>query len=360
MMSVPWYQGAAREGRSGRVRSFKVAILGATGAVGAEVLKVLEQREFPVSDLRLLASARSAGKTLGFRGAESPVEAVRPGAFAGYEVAFFAAGGSVSLEYALNAAAAGCVVIDKTSAYREDPDIPLIVPEVNPHHLPGYRKKGIISSPNCSTIPLVMVLKPLHEAAGLRRVVVSTYQSVSGAGAAGMLDLEAQTRAIVEEKPIEKKKFPHQIAFNVIPHIDSFLADGSTKEEVKMINESRKILDLPDLKISATTVRVPVFVGHSESVNIELERPLSAVAARELLSKAPGLRIIDDPSHAAYPMPVACAGTDETFVGRIREDPSVASGLNMWLCCDNLRKGAALNAVQIAELLARQLEAGGK
>ncbi|MBI5529853.1 MAG: aspartate-semialdehyde dehydrogenase [Deltaproteobacteria bacterium] len=336
------------------MRSFKVVILGATGAVGAEVVRVLEQRDFPVSDLRLLASPRSAGRILNFRGSPLPVEAVRPEAFAGFEIAFFAAGGSVSLEYAPKAAGAGCVVIDKTSAYREDPDVPLIVPEVNPHHLPVYRMKGIISSPNCSTIPLVMVLKPLHEAAGIKRVVVSTYQSVSGAGAGGMQDLEGQTGAIREGRPIQKRKFTHQIAFNVIPHIDSFLADGSTKEEAKMANESRKILDLPGLPVSATTVRVPVFVGHSESVNIELERPLTAGAAREVLSRAPGLRIIDDPSRAAYPMPIDCAGTDETFVGRVREDPSVAHGLNMWLCCDNLRKGAALNAVQIAELFIGQ------
>jgi aspartate-semialdehyde dehydrogenase len=337
--------------RSAHVGSYKVAVLGATGAVGAEVLRILEQRRFPIAELRLLASPRSAGRTVTWSGAGVTIEAVSKDAFKGFEIAFFAAGGNVSLEYAPAAAAAGCVVIDKTSAYREDPEIPLIVPEVNPHHLPRCKNKGIISSPNCSTIPMVMVLKPLHEAATLVRVVVSTYQSVSGAGAGGIRDLEAQTAALVAGRPIEKKKFAHQIAFNLIPHIDSFLPDGSTKEEAKMVNESRKILDLPALRIAATTVRVPVYVGHSESLNVETARPLNAAAARALLGGAPGVKIIDDPSRAAYPMPVDCAGTDETFVGRLREDLSVPHGLNMWLCCDNLRKGAALNAVQIAEAL---------
>jgi aspartate-semialdehyde dehydrogenase len=331
---------------------FKVAVLGATGAVGAEVIRILEERKFPVSELRLLASQRSAGKSVKFAGVDVPVQAVSREGFKGVEIAFFAAGGGVSVEWAPQAAAEGCVVIDKTSAYREDPDIPLIVPEVNPHHLPMYRRKGIISSPNCSTIPMVLVLKPIDDAAKVKRVVVSTYQSVSGAGAAAMMEMEAQSRDYLSGAEIKKKKFLHRIAFNLIPHIDSFLPDGYTKEELKMVSETRKIMDLPSLPVSPTTVRVPVLIGHSESVNIETEKELRSFAAREILSKAPGVKIIDDPTRNLYPMPVDCAGRDETFVGRLRDDPSVKFGLNLWLCCDNLRKGAALNAVQIAELFA--------
>jgi aspartate-semialdehyde dehydrogenase len=331
---------------------FNVAILGATGAVGVEVLKILEERKFPVKELKLLASERSAGKAMKFNGRDVPVKPVKREEFKGIEIAFFAAGGGVSLEWAPQAAAEGCVVIDKTSAYREDPDVPLIVPEVNPHHLPQYGKKGIISSPNCSTIPMVLVLKPINDAVGVKRVVVSTYQSVSGAGAAAMAEMESQSRDFLSGAPLSRRKFPHRIAFNLIPHIDSFLPDGYTKEEQKMVNETRKIMDLPDLPVSPTTVRVPVLIGHSESLNIETERVLGAAAARELLSKAPGVKIIDDPSRNLYPMPVDCAGKDETFVGRLRDDPSVRNGLNLWLSCDNLRKGAALNAVQIAELYA--------
>jgi len=328
---------------------FKVAVLGATGVVGSEVLKILEERKFPIKELKLLAS-KSGGRTIKFRGEDIKVEAVSEEAFKGVEIAFFAAGGSVSLEWAPKAAAKGVVIIDKTSAYREDPDVPLIIPEVNPHHLSQHKKKGIISSPNCSTIPMVLVLKPINDAAKVKRVVVSTYQSVSGAGLAAMNEMEEQSRDFLAGRELKRKKFVHRIAFNLIPHIDSFLPDGYTKEELKMINETRKIMDLPDLRISPTTVRVPVLISHSEAVNIETEKPCDASRARELLSKAPGIKIVDDPAHALYPMPVDCAGKDETFVGRLRNDPSVKYGINLWLSCDNLRKGAALNAVQIAEL----------
>jgi aspartate-semialdehyde dehydrogenase len=328
-----------------------VAVVGATGAVGQTTLKILEERKFPVRELRAFASARSAGKTVTFKGEAVPVEPVGPAAFRGVEVAFFSAGSAQSREYAPLAVAAGAVVVDKSSAFRMDPDVPLVVPEINAHAVRGHR--GIVACPNCTSIVTVMPLKPLHDAGRLRRVVATSYQAVSGAGVNGVAELRSQTLAWARGETITPRFFQHQIAFNVIPHIDKFGSDGYTGEEMKLVGEVRKILELPDLAISPTTVRVPVFTAHSVALNAETEIKLGRERAREVLAGFPGLRLWDEPADNRYPMPVVVEGQDDCFVGRVREDLSLANGLNFWVVGDQLRKGAALNGIQIAELLIR-------
>jgi aspartate-semialdehyde dehydrogenase len=330
-------------------KEFTVAIAGATGVVGGTVRAILEERDFPVGDLRLLASARSAGRRLPFKGAELEVQELGQGSFDGVDLVFFAAGGSVSTEYAPQAVAAGATVIDKSSVFRMDPGVPLVVPEVNAGHLAAHT--GLIATPNCSTIQMVVALKPIYEAAGIERVVVSTYQAVSGSGQGGIAALDAQAREWAAGEPVQQQFYPHQIAFNVLPHIDSFLPTGATKEEQKMVDETVKIFADADLKVTATCVRVPVFGAHSEAVNVQTKRKLSAAEARELLAAAPGITVVDDPAELQYPMPLPAEGKDPVYVGRIREDVTIANGLDMWVVSDNLRKGAALNAVQIAEEL---------
>lgn len=330
-------------------RELVVGVVGATGLVGREFLQVLEERRFPVSEVRLYASGRSAGESLVFRGREVVVQNLAQADFEGVDLVLSSPGASVSREFAPRAVAAGAVVVDNSSAFRMEPDVPLVVPEVNPDAVRSHR--GILANPNCSTIQLVVVLWPIHRAFGLRRVVVSTYQAVSGAGRRAMEELMSQCVALLNQRPVRIEKFPHQIAFNVLPQIDAFEEDGSTREEAKVVRESRKIMGLPDLRIVATAVRVPVMNGHAESVNIETERPCPPEAVREVLSAAPGVAVQDDPAELAYPMPLLASGRDEVFVGRIRKDASVENGVALWSCADNLRKGAALNAVQIAELL---------
>jgi aspartate-semialdehyde dehydrogenase len=336
------------------MKEYTVAVAGATGAVGNEMITTLEQRKFPVKKLKLLASSRSVGKTIPFRGEEIEVEELTEHSFKGVDIGLFSPGGSVSLKFAPIAAASGCVVIDNTSAFRMEKDIPLVVPEVNAHAIKDYKKRGIIANPNCSTIQMVVVLKPLHDAAKIKRVVVSTYQAVSGTGKKAIHELEQQVLAIYGNKKIETNVYPYQIAFNCLPQIDSFIENGYTKEEMKMVNETKKILEDDNIAVTATTVRVPVFYGHSESVNVEFEKAITPDEAREILSKAPGVIVIDDPSKKLYPLAIDAAGKDDTFVGRIRADESIAHGLNMWIVADNIRKGAALNAVQIAEVLIKQ------
>lgn len=335
------------------MKEYHVAVVGATGAVGNVMVEVLEQRNFPVRRLTLLASERSTGKTLEFKGESLPVEVLNDGSFAGIDIGLFSAGGAVSQRYAPVAAASGCVVIDNTSAFRMDPEVPLVVPEVNPEQIGMHRAKGIIANPNCSTIQMVVVLKPIHDAAVIKRVIVSTYQSVSGTGKEAIEELILQTRALLSGGKTEAKVYPHRIAFNCLPHIDVFLENGYSKEEMKMIHETRKILNDQSIRLTATTVRVPVFYGHSESVNIETERKITVEETREILARAPGVTVIDSIKENKYPLPIDAEGKDDTFVGRIREDESIENGINMWIVSDNLRKGAALNAVQIAEVLAR-------
>ena len=334
---------------------YRVVVVGATGNVGREILNVLVERQFPFSEVAAVASSRSTGDIidLGDSGKELKVQNIDHFDFEGWDIALFAAGSDVSRAHAPRAAAAGCTVIDNSSLYRMDPDVPLIVPEVNPEAISGYRAKNIIANPNCSTAQMVVALKPLHDAATIKRVVVATYQSVSGAGKAGMDELFEQSRNIFVGDSNSPVKFTKQIAFNVIPHIDSFLDDGSTKEEWKMVVETKKILD-PSIKVSATCVRVPVFVGHSEAVNIEFENELSAKEAQAILREAPGVMLVDKREDGGYVTPVECVGDFATYVSRIREDPTVENGLSLWVVSDNLRKGAALNAVQIAELLGRK------
>ena len=335
------------------MKKYKVAIMGATGAVGGEVLKILAEREFPVGEIVALASAKSAGREVSFGDADVlTVQDLAKYDFRGTDICFGAAGSSVSAEYAPKAGAVGCVVIDKTSHFRNDPDVPLIVPEVNAHALAQYSKRNIIAVPNCSTIPMVMALKPLHEFATVKRVVVSTYQSVSGAGREGMDELFTQTRAIFVNDALVREQFKKQIAFNVIPQIDVFMEDGTTKEEWKMVAETKKILD-PKIKVTATCVRVPVFIGHAEAVNVEFEKPISADEARAALKRMKGISVVDRQHDEGFVTPVECVGEDSVFVSRVREDISVENGLSMWIVVDNLRKGAALNAVQIAELLVK-------
>lgn len=335
------------------MKAFNVAVVGATGAVGNEMIKVLEERDFPVAKLRLLASERSLGKSLEYRGKNMPVEVLTEDSFAGVQIGLFSAGGSISEKFAPLAAQAGCVVVDNTSAFRMVPDIPLVVPEVNPEAIALYKNKGIIANPNCSTIQMVVALKPIHDAVRIKRIVVSTYQAVSGTGKKAIEELSEQTRALLSFQEPVVKVYPHRIAFNCLPQIDVFLDNGYTKEEMKMVNETKKIMNDSSIAVTATTVRVPVFFAHSESVNIETEKKITADEVRELLAKAPGVQVVDDPKNRVYPLAIDAAGKDETFVGRIREDESIANGINMWVVSDNLRKGAALNAVQIAEILAK-------
>ena len=335
--------------------AYKVVVVGATGSVGREMLNILAERQFPVSEVAALASSRSQGDIIDFGedGRELKVQNIEHFDFAGWDIALFAAGSDVSRQYAPKAAAAGCTVIDNSSLFRMEHNVPLIVPEVNPHAIDGYLKRNIIANPNCSTAQMVVALKPLHDAATIKRIVVATYQSVSGAGKAGMDELFEQTRAVFVGDPKSSHKFTKQIAFNVIPHIDSFMADGSTREEWKMVVETRKILGA-DIEVSATCVRVPVFVGHSEAINVEFERPLSVKEAQAMLREAPGIMLIDKHEDGGYITPIECVGEYATYVSRVRKDPTVPHGLNLWVVSDNLRKGAALNAVQIAELLGRR------
>lgn len=335
------------------MKKFTVAVVGATGAVGQEMLKTLAERQFPVSKVVALASKNSAGREVSFgEDAVLKVQDLDTFDFKGTDICLSSAGAKISEAFAPRAGAAGCVVIDNTSHFRMDPDVPLVVPEVNPQAIADYKKKMIIANPNCSTIQMLVALKPLHDAATIKRIVVSTYQSVSGAGKEAMDELFSQTRAVYVNDPLTKEVFRKQIAFNVIPHIDVFMDDGYTKEEWKMVVETKKILD-PKIKVSATAVRVPVFISHSEAVNVEFEREMTADQARALLKKAPGVTVIDHKHEDGFVTPAECAGEDAVFVSRIREDITVENGLNLWVVSDNLRKGAALNAVQIAEVLAK-------
>jgi aspartate-semialdehyde dehydrogenase len=332
-------------------KGFNIAVAGATGAVSGAMLETLARRDFPINDLRLLASARSAGKKILFKGKEYAVEEMTKDSFAGIDVALFSAGASRSLEFAPAAAAAGAVVVDNSSAYRMDPEIPLVVPEVNPHAIAQYKKRGIIANPNCSTIQMMVALKPIYDKAGIKRIVVSTYQAVSGSGAKAIAELQNQTRDWAAGKPVEHSVYPHQIAFNCLPHIDTFLDNGYTKEEMKMVNETHKIFEDDNIGVTATAVRVPVFFGHSEAVNIETDKKISAAEVKELMKTAPGAKLVDDLANLSYPLALDSEGKFETMVGRIREDESIANGINLWVVADNILKGAALNAVQIAEVL---------
>jgi len=328
-----------------------VAVVGVTGAVGQTTLKILEERKFPVRELRAFASARSVGKTVTFKGESVRVGVVGPEVFKGVDIALFSAGSAQSKEYAPQAVRAGAVVVDKSSAFRMDPQVPLVVPEINAHAVRGHR--GIVACPNCTSIVTVMPLKPLHDAGRLRRVVATSFQAVSGAGVNGVDELRAQTLAWARGEAIVPKFFQHQIAFNVIPHIDKFGPDGYTGEELKLVDEVRKILELPELLVSPTTVRVPVFTAHSVAVNAETEVKIGRERAREVFAGFPGLKLWDEPGENRYPMPVVVEGQDDCYVGRVREDATLPNGLNFWVVGDQLRKGAALNGIQIAELLIR-------
>ena len=332
-------------------KKINVAVMGATGAVGECFLRILEERRFPINNIRLLASERSKGKKLKFAGKSYPVGVLTHDSFKGIDIVLASAGASRSLEFLPSAVKAGAVCVDNSSAFRMDEGVPLVVPEVNPEKI--KENKGIIANPNCSTIQMVVALWPIHKAARIKRIVVTTFQSVSGAGQKKITELLDQTRFFLDKKKINPAEFPHQIAFNLIPQIDVFLENGYTKEEMKMVNETRKIMGDPSIQVNATCVRVPVLYAHSESVNIETEKHISADEVRKLLSNAPGVMVVDDPEKKSYPMPVAGEGKDDTFVGRIRQDESVKNGISMWVVSDNLRKGAALNAIQIAEHLIR-------
>lgn len=330
-------------------KAVDVAVVGATGAVGNMMIRVLEERSFPVGKLRLLASARSVGKVLSFHGRGIAVEELREDSFAGLQLALFSAGAGVSRKFAPIAAQHGCLVVDNSSAFRMDAQIPLIVPEVNREAIDV--SSGIIANPNCSTIQMVVALKPIYDAAGIKRIIVTTFQAVSGTGQKAIEELRRQVKALNSGEQASWQVYPHQIAFNCLPHIGAFLDNGYTEEEMKMVNETRKIFNDERIGVAATTVRVPVYYGHSESVNIETRRPVTVDRVRQLLSSAPGVKLIDEPSEKLYPMPIDCAGQDDTLVGRIRKDPSVENGLCLWVVADNIRKGAATNAVQIAEVL---------
>ncbi|MBW2252838.1 MAG: aspartate-semialdehyde dehydrogenase [Deltaproteobacteria bacterium] len=325
-------------------KKFNIAVAGATGAVGNQMLTCLEERDFPVKSIKLLASRRSVGRNLRFRG--------------DMDIALFSAGGTPSKKYAPLAAKDGCVVVDNSSTWRMDTKVPLVVPEVNPHAIAGYTQKGIIANPNCSTIQMVLPINPIHKKYEIKRIVVSTYQAVSGTGKKAIDELFDQTRSMINFLDYEKKVYPHRIAFNCIPHIDVFMDNGYTKEEIKMVNETRKILEDDNIGITATTVRVPVYFGHSESVNIETKKEISAGEVRYLLEKEPGIKVLDKPEQNIYPLAVDAAGQDLTLVGRIRDDESVKNGINIWIVADNIRKGAATNAVQIAEILAKDYLSG--
>lgn len=327
----------------------RIAVVGATGAVGQTTLKLLDERNFPVRDIRLFASERSVGKTMEFKGESIAVRKLDAEAFKGVDIAFFSAGSGQSREFAPIAVKAGATVIDKSSAFRMDPQVPLVVPEINGAAARGH--KGIVACPNCTTIVTVMPLKPLHDLGKLRRVVATSFQAVSGAGVNGVAELRSQTLAWARGEPLTPKYFPHQIAFNVIPHVGKFVEGGYTGEEMKLVNEVRKILDAPELPVSPTTVRVPVFTAHSIAVNAETEKRVSATAARAAFERFPGLKVMDDPAQDRYPMPILVEGRDDCFVGRVREDLSCPNAINFWVVGDQLRKGAALNGIQIAELL---------
>ncbi|MFT4631416.1 MAG: aspartate-semialdehyde dehydrogenase [Candidatus Pseudothioglobus sp.] len=339
-----------------RVDKVNVAIVGATGAVGEAMLELLAERNFPVDNLVLLASENSAGTALQFRGKSIRVGNLATFDFSQTHIGLFSAGGAVSAQYAPIAASQGCVVIDNTSYFRRDPEIPLIIPEVNPERIDDYKKRNIIANPNCSTIQMLVALKPLHDAVGIRRINVCTYQAVSGAGKRAIEELAGQTARLLNGQPTELKVFTRQISFNVIPHIGSFEDNGYTNEEMKMVWETHKILEDDSIEVNPTCVRVPVFYGHSEAIHIELKAPLTAAAARELLAVAPGVTLIDELADGGYPTPVSdSAGNDPVFVGRLRADISAANGLNLWVVSDNVRKGAALNSIQIAEVLVKRL-----
>ncbi|MGE3364236.1 MAG: aspartate-semialdehyde dehydrogenase [Rhizobiaceae bacterium] len=329
---------------------FKVAIVGATGNVGREMLNILEERGFPADEIVPLASRRSLGQEVSYGDRTLKVKALDTYDFSDTDICLMSAGGNISKEWSPKIGKQGCIVIDNSSAWRYDADVPLIVPEVNPDAIEGFTKRNIIANPNCSTAQMLVALKPLHDAATIKRIVVSTYQSVSGAGKEGMDELFTQTRAVFVADQVENKKFTKRIAFNVIPHIDVFMEDGTTKEEWKMVAETKKMLD-PKIKVTATCVRVPVFIGHSEAINIEFERPITADEARDILDEAPGCVVIDRREDGGYITPLESAGEDATYISRIREDSTIDNGLNIWVVSDNLRKGAALNAVQIAELM---------
>jgi aspartate-semialdehyde dehydrogenase len=333
-------------------KSFNVAVAGATGAVGNQMLACLEELDFPVKSIKLLASERSVGRRLEFKGESIAVEELTEKSFKGMDIALFSAGGGTSKTFAPHAAESGCVVVDNSSAWRMDPDVPLVVPEVNPHAVAQYTTKGIIANPNCSTIQMVVALNPIHKKYSIKRIVVSTYQAVSGTGKKAIDELFEQTRAMISFLEPKRTVYPHRIAFNCLPHIDVFADNGYTKEEMKMLNETRKIMEDDSIAVTATTVRVPVFYGHSESVNIEAREAISAREVKELLADAPGIKVVDDPSANSYPLPIDAAGQDLTLVGRIRDDESIENGINMWIVADNIRKGAATNTVQIAEILA--------
>ena len=332
-------------------KKFNVAVAGATGAVGNQMIRCLEEMNFPVHSVEFLASSRSAGRQLRFKGDLVEVKELKEHSFKGIDIALFSAGGGTSQKFAPLAAKDGCVVIDNSSAWRMDSKVPLVVPEVNSHAIAQYSEKGIIANPNCSTIQMVIVLHPIHKKYGIKRVVVSTYQAVSGTGKKAIDELFDQTRAIINFLDYETHVYPHRIAFNCLPHIDIFLDNGYTKEEMKMVNETRKILEDDSIAVTATTVRVPVFFGHSEAVNVETKDPLSAEDVKALLQNSPGVKVMDDPQKNLYPLATDAAGQDLTLVGRIRKDDSIANGINMWIVADNIRKGAATNAVQIAQVL---------
>jgi len=333
-------------------KKFNIAVAGATGAVGNQMVRCLEEADFPIQSIKLLASARSVGRQLRFKGDLIEVEELKEESFKGMDIALFSAGGGTSEKFAPHAAQSGCVVVDNSSAWRMDPDVPLVVPEVNPHAIAQYTQKGIIANPNCSTIQMVIVLDPIHKKYGIKRIVVSTYQAVSGTGKKAIDELFDQTRALINFLNCENKVYPHRIAFNCLPHIDTFMPNGYTKEEIKMVNETRKILEDDSIGVTATTVRVPVFHSHSESVNVETKEPISARDVKLLLENTPGIKVVDDPGNNLYPLATDAAGQDLTLVGRIRDDESIPNGINMWIVADNIRKGAATNAVQIARVLA--------
>jgi aspartate-semialdehyde dehydrogenase len=336
------------------LKTWRVAVVGATGLVGETMIQVLAERNFPVSELFPLASNRSIGRRVEFRGSHYPVEELAAFDFQRADLALFSAGAEISADYAPKAAAAGCIVIDNTSQFRDQDDIPLVVPEVNPHAIARYKPRNIIANPNCSTIQMVVALKPIHDAAGIERINVATYQSVSGAGKEAVEELAGQTAALMSGKPVESRISPKQIAFNCVPQIDRFQDNGYTREEMKMHWETRKIMEDDRIRVNATTVRVPVFFGHSEAVHLETRRKISAAEARELLRKAPGVEVLDDRRPGGYPTAATeAANRDAVYVGRIREDISHERGLDMWIVADNVRKGAATNSVQIAEILAR-------
>ncbi len=335
-------------------KKFNLIVGGATGVVGKQMIACLEEREFPVKNIKFLASNRSAGKKLKFMGEDIIVEEMTRDSFRDYDIAIFSAGGAASKKFAPAAAESGCVVVDNSSAWRMDPDIPLVVPEVNPHAVAAYKTKGIIANPNCSTIQMVVALNPIYRNFGIKRLVISTYQAVSGSGKKALDELFEQTKALLNFKEIESKVYPHQIAFNCLPHIDSFLETGYSKEEMKMVNETRKIFEDDQIGITATTVRVPVFYSHSESVNIETKTHAPADRIKELMKEAEGVELYDDPVNNIYPLAIDVAGKDTTFVGRIRQDESIENGINMWIVADNIRKGAATNTVQIAQLLSEK------